>query len=63
MTAPDWKNMQSRSRIGRTFRAAFPSTCGCGNSIFVDDDVAYVDDEVACEECVDTARLESEYDG
>lgn len=40
----------------RTFTARFDSECAhCGGDIEEGDEIAYVDDEIACEDCVSQA--------
>ncbi|WP_435279123.1 hypothetical protein [Streptomyces sp. 1222.5] len=39
--------------MARTFTAQFDSDCWhCGGPICEGDDIAYVDNEIACEDCV-----------
>ena len=50
-------------RVGRPFRAGFDSECAsmiagreCAGSIEEGDEIAYVDDEIACEPCREHAQ-------
>lgn len=50
-------------RVGRPFRASFDSDCAsmiagknCNGEIFEGDEIAYVDDEIACETCREHAQ-------
>jgi formylmethanofuran dehydrogenase subunit E len=45
--------------VGPRFTAQFDSNCAsCGELILVGDEPGYVDDEVVCGDCYDTARDE-----
>lgn len=50
-------------RVGRSFRASYDSDCAsmiagreCNGSIEEGDEIAYVDDEIACEACREHAQ-------
>ncbi|MGW0134859.1 hypothetical protein [Streptomyces sp. NPDC003299] len=45
-----------RRRVGRRFTAAFDGACAeCHGDFYEGDEVAYVDDELCCEDCADAA--------
>ena len=51
---------------GATFTARYHGECQiCDGAIFPGDTAGYVDDEIACEECLTEARIEDEafFDG